>query len=179
MVGWKATRNVICQAIRVNRGGGHVVGAIELVNKHDHDGNDAVFDNTDEDLLASCILLLSLSLTGDFLHHLDEYLNSPFDSVTPCATHIPSTSHRTEQQQQDQPFGQRVSFKKSIMSNNILKHNDEPAFYALQPLALRNAAYFSESSENCMRVSELNIIFVSEKKQPPDTPTAPPKFGLF
>jgi len=89
MVVWKPTRNALCQPIRVNRGGGSVVGVIQLTNKNDHDGNPVDFDNTDEDLLASCILSVAEELSSKFGELLDLS-----ESISPFATPILGNQRR-------------------------------------------------------------------------------------
>lgn len=45
-----STRNVICHPLRANRGGGRVIGVLEMVNKLE----DGEFDSTDIDIMADC-----------------------------------------------------------------------------------------------------------------------------
>lgn len=43
------TRNVLCQPLRSNRGGGKIIGAVQMINKADG------FDDSDEELLTKCV----------------------------------------------------------------------------------------------------------------------------
>ena len=43
----------MCQPIRGNRGGGRVIGVVELVNKVDKDGENTAFSDVDADVLSS------------------------------------------------------------------------------------------------------------------------------
>ena len=45
-----STRNVICHPLRANRGGGRVIGVLEMANKLE----DGEFDSTDIDIMADC-----------------------------------------------------------------------------------------------------------------------------
>jgi hypothetical protein len=45
-----STKNVLCHPLRANRGGGRVIGVLEMTNKH----NNGEFDSTDVDIMADC-----------------------------------------------------------------------------------------------------------------------------
>lgn len=56
------TRSVLCQPVRSYRGGGHIVGVIQMLNKIE----DGAFDASDEDLLAKCVQRVSDDLNSRF-----------------------------------------------------------------------------------------------------------------
>ena len=77
------TRNMLCQAVRAYRGGGHIVGAVELINRTDEFGEPLEFDSNDEDVLASHILTIAEELGGRY----NELLTMG-DMIAPFATPI-------------------------------------------------------------------------------------------
>ena len=61
------TRNILCQPVRSMRGGGPVVGVIQMLNKV---GADA-FDGNDEETLASCVQSIADVLSVRFMGLMD------------------------------------------------------------------------------------------------------------
>jgi len=45
------TRNILCQPVRMNRGGGRVVGVVKMINKHTGEP----FDESDQEILSVCV----------------------------------------------------------------------------------------------------------------------------
>jgi hypothetical protein len=56
------TTTVLCTPVRANRGGGRIVGIIELVNKK----NNQLFDESDEDVLAQMVRQFTDDLSAEF-----------------------------------------------------------------------------------------------------------------
>lgn len=64
------TKTILCCPLRANRGGGKVVGVIELINKN----NGELFDSNDEDLLSQMVNHITDDMATEFAELLD--LNS-------------------------------------------------------------------------------------------------------
>jgi hypothetical protein len=58
---------MLCSPIRANRGGGRVIGVIELINK----SNGELFDSNDEDLLAQLVYQFTDDLSSEFTQLLE------------------------------------------------------------------------------------------------------------
>lgn len=56
------TRNILCQPVRKNHGGGGIVAVVEMVNKLDSQ----VFGPDDEDVLDACVTRIANVLTEKF-----------------------------------------------------------------------------------------------------------------
>ena len=69
------TKNILCQPLRSHRGGGHIIGVIEMTNKIGADH----FDDHDADLLATCVQRISDELNArfkDLLHAAELFSGS-------------------------------------------------------------------------------------------------------
>ena len=64
------TRNILCQPIRSHRGGGPIIGIIQLLNKINADA----FDNVDEDMLSQ------------FMGQIADVLHIRFSNLTDLAS---------------------------------------------------------------------------------------------
>ena len=67
------TRNVLCQPLRSHRGGGSVIGVIQMINKHDN----LEFDAHDEELLAACVQKIADEINARFkelLHAAEKFV---------------------------------------------------------------------------------------------------------
>jgi hypothetical protein len=60
-IGFK-TRSILVQPLRAHRGGGHIIGVIQMINKLDAPH----FDDNDEDVLAACVQRVSDDLSTRF-----------------------------------------------------------------------------------------------------------------
>lgn len=60
-IGFK-TRSILVQPLRAHRGGGHIIGVIQMINKLDAPH----FDENDEDALAACVQRVSDDLSSRF-----------------------------------------------------------------------------------------------------------------
>lgn len=58
---------MLCSPIRANRGGGRVIGVIELINK----ANGELFDSNDEDVLAQLVYQFTDDLSAEFSELLE------------------------------------------------------------------------------------------------------------
>lgn len=58
---------MLCSPIRANRGGGRVIGVIELINK----SNGELFDSNDEDVLAQLVYQFTDDLSAEFSELLE------------------------------------------------------------------------------------------------------------
>lgn len=58
---------MLCSPIRANRGGGRVIGVIELINK----ANGELFDSNDEDILAQLVYQFTDDLSSEFTELLE------------------------------------------------------------------------------------------------------------
>jgi hypothetical protein len=58
---------MLCSPIRANRGGGRIIGVIELINK----SNGELFDSNDEDLLAQLVYQFTDDLSSEFSELLE------------------------------------------------------------------------------------------------------------
>jgi hypothetical protein len=102
MTGFK-TRNMLCMPIRANRGGGKVIGVVQMVNKADN----LDFNESDEQVLSDCVQRIAddIHLRFQELKHAAEALtgSSTFvaegskarHGVTYSAATVASTSHKT------------------------------------------------------------------------------------
>mmetsp|Transcript_13374 Transcript_13374/g.20104 ORF Transcript_13374/g.20104 Transcript_13374/m.20104 type:complete len:375 (-) Transcript_13374:262-1386(-) len=64
------TKTILCSPLRANRGGGKVIGVIELINKN----NDELFDSNDEELLSQMVNHITDDMASEFSELLE--LNS-------------------------------------------------------------------------------------------------------
>mmetsp|Transcript_17068 Transcript_17068/g.32139 ORF Transcript_17068/g.32139 Transcript_17068/m.32139 type:complete len:489 (+) Transcript_17068:121-1587(+) len=107
------TKSIVVHPIRGNRGGGRVIGVIEIANKHDEAGEPSTFTDVDEELLSS----LTSQIT-DVLHLDFQELVNINDSLSAFAT--PILPHTVEKR--------RDSLKKSyeqgtVSSESISAHD--------------------------------------------------------
>ena len=69
------TRNILCQPVRENRGGGKIIGVIQMINKV---GANA-FDRADEEALEACVQRIADDLSArfsDLLSHTEKFSSS-------------------------------------------------------------------------------------------------------
>jgi hypothetical protein len=57
------TRNVLCQPVRSHRGGGNIVGVVQMLNKL---GDDETFENSDQETLELCVERVANELSEKF-----------------------------------------------------------------------------------------------------------------
>lgn len=66
VTGYK-TKTMLCTPVRANRGGGRIIGVIELINKH----NGELFTSNDEDVLAQMVYQFTDDLSAEFTQLLE------------------------------------------------------------------------------------------------------------
>ena len=85
------TKSILCQPLRSHRGGGHIIGVIEMTNKIGADH----FDDHDADLLATCVQRISDELNSrfkDLLHAAEIFSGSAmFVGEKGGSSHSPSS----------------------------------------------------------------------------------------
>jgi len=80
MTGLK-TRNLLCMPVRANRGGGRVIGVVEMINKIGPPG--AQFDLNDEQILVDCVQRIA-----DDIHNRFQELTNAAEALTGTATFV-------------------------------------------------------------------------------------------
>ena len=83
------TRNILCMPVRANRGGGRIIGVIQMLNKlgTNEDGSSADFDDSDEAILADCVQRIA-----DDIHMKFKELLNAAESLTGSSTFVAESS---------------------------------------------------------------------------------------
>ena len=83
------TRNILCMPVRANRGGGRIIGVIQMLNKlgTNDDGTPADFDDSDESILADCVQRIA-----DDIHMKFKELLTAAESLTGTSTFVAESS---------------------------------------------------------------------------------------
>jgi hypothetical protein len=94
MTGFK-TKNLLCMPIRANRGGGRIIGVVQMANKLGKEGKDSSipFDDADEQILGDCVQRIA-----DDIHLRFQELMHAAEALTGASTFIAEGSRERQGQ---------------------------------------------------------------------------------
>lgn len=112
------TRSMLCQPIRGNRGGGRVIGVVELLNKIEKDGENVGFTDSDEDVLSS----MTGQITDVLYLEFQELVNIN-DSLSSFAT--PIIPQIIEAKQRKNSLTNKKGYEQGTASSSQVNAHDQ------------------------------------------------------